>query len=148
MQRILLAEDNRGDVLLIRRALAEHGIEHELHMVHDGEAAITFLSRIGEPGGVACLDLVLLDLNLPKVNGSQILRALRSHPRCAATPVIIVSSSNASSDRARIAELGISHYFQKPSELDEFMRLGAVVRGVLSNNRNSGAGVATRNPTS
>jgi CheY-like chemotaxis protein len=133
MARIFLAEDNRGDVLLIRRALAEHGIEHELHVVHDGEAAITFLSRMGQPDGVPCVDLVLLDLNLPKVDGSQILRELRTHPQCADTPVIIVSSSNASSDRSRIAALGISHYFQKPSELDAFMRLGAVVRVVLDN---------------
>jgi CheY-like chemotaxis protein len=132
MQQILLAEDNKGDILLIRRALAEHGIQHELHVVLDGEQAIEFLARIGEPGGTPRLDLVLLDLNLPKVDGPRILAELRKNPESAATPVIIVSSSNAATDRVRIAKLGISHYFQKPSDLEEFMRLGAVVQDVLS----------------
>jgi CheY-like chemotaxis protein len=131
MPHILLAEDNRGDVLLIRRALAQHGIRHELHVVHDGEQAIEFLAQTGLPGGSPLLDLVLLDLNLPKVDGQQILMELRRNPHCAATPVIVVSSSNAASDRARILELGISYHFRKPSDLDEFMRLGAVVQDIL-----------------
>ena len=129
--RILLAEDNSGDILLIRRALAEYGIEHELHVVHDGEQAIKFLARAGRPGEAPRPDLVLLDLNLPRVDGAEVLMELRHNPRCAATPVIVVTSSNAARDRARLTELGISHYFQKPSDLDEFMQLGAVVRDVL-----------------
>lgn len=129
--KILLVEDNSGDILLIRRALAEHGIEHELHVVQNGEQAIEFLARAGRPGEAPRPDLVLLDLNLPRVDGAEVLLELRHDPQWAATPVIVVTSSNAARDRARLTELGISHYFQKPSDLDEFMHLGAVVRDVL-----------------
>jgi len=73
---------------------------------------------------------MLLDLNLPTADGTEVLRELRSHPHCASTPVIIVTSSDAPKDRARVAELGISHYFTKPSDWDAFMRLGEVVMRV------------------
>jgi len=130
--QILLAEDNRGDVLLIRRALAEYRVDHELHVAYDGEQAVDFLAQVGQPGAVPCLDLVLLDVNLPRVDGPQILVELRNHPVCASVPVIVLSSSNASRDRARFTDLGISRYFLKPSDLEEFMRLGAVVQDVLA----------------
>lgn len=140
MTQILLVEDNRGDILLIRRALAIHAIEHELHVVSNGAEAIEFLEQVGRPGGSACLDLMLLDLNLPKVDGSEILMELRRNQTCAAIPVIVVSSSNAAGDRTRITELGISHYFQKPSDLEEYMQLGAVVRNVLGIAEGEGVG--------
>lgn len=133
MLQILVAEDNPGDVFLIRRALAEHNIPHELHVAHDGEEAIEFVAKVGQPGGVPCLDLLLLDLNLPKADGPQVLAELRKHPECAATPVVVVTSSDAAKDRERMAELGISRYFRKPSDLESFMKLGSVVREVLEN---------------
>lgn len=128
---ILLAEDNRGDVLLIRQALQEYSIRHELHVVHDGAQAIEFIERMGRWDEVPCPDLMLLDLNLPKFEGQQILAAFRKRPECATTPVIVVSSSDAPRDKARIAEYGVAHYFRKPSELDEFMKLGAMVRDLV-----------------
>ncbi len=128
---ILLAEDNRGDVLLVQQALAEHHIHHQLHVVRDGEQAIRFIEQMGKSGGSPCPDLLLLDLNLPKVEGQQVLTEFRKHPKCAHTPVIVVSSSDAPRDKARIGELGVSRYFRKPSELDDFMKLGAVVREVV-----------------
>ena len=131
MLHILLAEDNLGDVLLVQQALAEHHVRHELHVVQDGEQAVRFIEQMGKPGAAPCPDLLLLDLNLPKVEGQQVLAAFRRHPQCAATPVIVVSSSDAPRDRARIGELGVSRYFRKPSELDDFMKLGAVVREVV-----------------
>ena len=131
MKRILLAEDNKGDVQLVRLALAEHGVQHELHVAHDGEQATALLAGT-DPSEEGCFDLVLLDLNLPRVDGPQILSLLRRHPCCGQTPVIVVSSSNAPTDRTRISELGIDHYFQKPSDLEEFMKLGEVVQQVLA----------------
>lgn len=128
---ILLAEDNRGDVLLIEQALAEHHIRHELHVVHDGEQALRFIEQMGKSGSTPCPDLLLLDLNLPKVEGQQVLTEFRKHPQCSNTPVIVVSSSDAPRDKARIGELGVSRYFRKPSELDDFMKLGAVVLEVV-----------------
>ncbi len=129
--RILLAEDNPGDVLLVRRALEEHRIQHELHVVKNGGEALDFVAGIGQPGGPPRPDLILLDLNLPKADGASILTELRKNPDCAQTPVIAVTSSDAQKDRARMAELGIRHYFRKPTDFYEFMRLGEIVRAVI-----------------
>jgi CheY-like chemotaxis protein len=129
---IFLAEDNQADVTLIRHALAVHGIQHQLHVAKDGETALQFVSCMGTQGCPPCPDLLLLDLNLPKVDGTEVLAEFRRHPSCAKTPVIVVSSSGAARDRARVTALGIDCYFQKPSDLDEFLKLGEIVKGVTS----------------
>jgi CheY-like chemotaxis protein len=128
---ILLAEDNRGDVLLVRQALDAHHVRYELHVVQDGEQAVRFIGKMGKSDAAPCPDLLLLDLNLPKIEGQQVLAEFRKHPECAMTPVIVVSSSDAPRDKARIGELGISRYFRKPSELEDFMKLGAVILEVV-----------------
>jgi CheY-like chemotaxis protein len=130
--QILLAEDNQADVTLIRYALSAHGIENELHVAMDGEAALQFFAIMGSTGHPPCPDLLLLDLNLPKVDGAEILTEFRKHPACSNTPVIVVSSSGGERDRERVSALGVSGYFQKPSDLDEFLKLGEVVREVIS----------------
>ena len=132
MLHIFLAEDNPGDVLLVEQALEEHRIEHQLRVVRDGEEAIRVVVRMGEPGGEPCPDILLLDLNLPKADGLQVLREFRKHPGCSRVPVIVVTSSDAPQDRARGAALGISHYFRKPSDFDSFMQLGAVIRDAVA----------------
>lgn len=133
---ILLAEDNGGDVFLVRRALEEHAIPHTLEVVPDGARAIDLIGKLGEEK--PCPDLFLLDLNLPSADGHQVLREFRRHPRCQSTPVIVVSSSDAPGDKAAISKLGIAGYFRKPSGLDEFMKLGEVIRGVMSAGDRSG----------
>ena len=132
MIKILLAEDNPADVLLVRQALREYQIPHELHVVKDGAEAIEYVSVMGNPGNPPCPDLILLDLNLPKIDGPDVLREFRKHSSCALTPVIVVTSSGTQKDRARLAELGIAHYFRKPSDLEDFMKLGEIVRQVVS----------------
>jgi CheY-like chemotaxis protein len=129
---ILLAEDNRGDVLLVRQALVEKGIQHELHVVQDGEQALRFVARMGKPGEPPCPDVFLLDLNLPRVDGPQVLREFRQHPECTQTPVIVVTSSDAPKDRGEMAALGVTRYFRKPTDLDAYMELGAVVLEVVA----------------
>jgi chemotaxis family two-component system response regulator Rcp1 len=133
MRHILLAEDNKGDVMLVREALTAHHIENTLYVVKDGQEALDFVARMGEADSAPCPDLMLLDMNLPKVDGVAVLAAFREHKTCVATPVIIVSSSNNPGDRNRVAALGVSHYFRKPPDFDEFMKLGEVVRDVLEN---------------
>jgi chemotaxis family two-component system response regulator Rcp1 len=128
---ILLAEDNPGDVLLVQESLGAHHIEHQLHVVSDGEQALTFVARMGEPGASPCPDIFLLDLNLPKADGPTVLKEFRKRHDCARTPVIIVTSSDRPKERAQVTALGISHYFHKPSNLVEFMELGAVVKAVV-----------------
>jgi len=129
--RILIAEDNTADVLLVRQSLEMHGVNAETEIVTDGESALAYLSRMGSPGEPPCPDLLLLDLNLPKADGAQVLSELRKHPQCCTTPVIIMTSSQAPRDRTRMAELGIAHYFPKPLDLDAFLALGGIVREVL-----------------
>lgn len=131
MLHILLIEDNPGDVLLVQQALETHNVTHDLHLVRDGAQALNFLEHMGHKDDVPCPDVILLDLNLPKVDGAQVLAEFRKRPECASTPVIIITSSGAQRDRARVSALGISSYFKKPLDLDEFLQLGAIVRQVV-----------------
>ena len=129
---ILVAEDNRGDVLLIRKALQFHKIPHELHLVKDGAEAMNFLAAMGKSEATPCPDVVLLDLNLPKVDGPEILEEFRKHPECVTRPVIVISSSDSMQDRERMAALQVAYYFKKPSGLDEYMKLGQIILDVLT----------------
>ena len=128
---ILLAEDNRADILLVREALALHLIPHRLHVAADGQKAIDFVTRMGKQGEPRCPDLVLLDLNLPKVEGPEILREFRRRPECVTTPVIIFTSSDSPRDREKVRPYGIARYFTKPTSLDAFLQLGAIVKEVV-----------------
>ena len=130
---LLLAEDNLGDVLLVRQSLTEHGIEHELHVVENGAQAIDYMLQMGEPG-TPYPDLILLDMNLPRIDGPEVLREMRKYPECAETPVIVISSSDTPRDHVRVAGLGVTRYFRKPIDFEQFLELGAVVREVLDGN--------------
>lgn len=130
MFHFLLAEDNPGDVFLVRRALEEHHIPHELHVVRDGAEALAFVDHLGQPDSPRP-DLILMDINLPKVDGPQVLSEFRRRPECMNTPVIVVTSSDAQSDRARLAGLGVSYYFRKPSDYDSFLRLGDIILQIM-----------------
>ena len=132
MSEILLAEDNPGDVYLVEKALEAHGIDHHLHVVKDGGEALEFVAHVGEVGQAPCPDLILLDINLPKADGFEVLRELRRNDHCVHTPVIIVSSSDARKDHERMDELGVAGYFRKPFTFDEFMELGTMVRQMIS----------------
>ena len=134
MKHILLAEDNIGDVILVQEALAAHHVENTLHVVTDGQKALDFVATMGEAHNAPCPDLMLLDINLPKADGITVLAAFREHKACTTTPVIIVSSSNSLKDRSRVAALSVEHYFPKPPDFDEFMKLGKVVKEVLEGN--------------
>ena len=129
--RILLVEDNRGDVLLVRESLREHQIKHELYVVRDGQEALDYVGRMSGPHEVPYPDLILLDLNLPKVDGSTVLSELRQRPGSAHVPVIVVTSSDSAKERERMAQLGIGYYFRKPTEYADFMQLGSIVKQVL-----------------
>jgi len=122
--RILIVEDNRGDVLLVREALKESSLSFELTHIADGEQAFDYLQRRGEYANAVRPQLVLLDLNLPKRDGWEVLDEIRSTPDFAATPVIILSSSGNPDDRDRATRLPGSLYLRKPSTLDEFLALG------------------------
>lgn len=127
MLHVLVAEDNPGDVLLIREALQEQGLEFELNVQPDGEQMFSYIELIDQ-GKRACPDVVLLDLNLPKRNGDVLLERMRTSPRCQDVPIIVVTSSDSKKDRDTAKRLGASDYFRKANDFDEFMQLGSVVK--------------------
>jgi CheY-like chemotaxis protein len=120
----LIVEDNRGDVLLVEVALREAGLRFELIHIADGEKAIDYMRKLANGNDGPSLDLVLLDLNLPKRDGWEVLEELRSVPAEHSVPVVILSSSSAPQDLARAERLGVLKYIRKPSTLDEFMAIG------------------------
>jgi len=135
---ILLVEDNPADVNLIEEALSEESLECGLRVINDGAKAIELMDRVDADQGEPCPDLMLLDLNLPKVSGQDVLQRIRSGARCKGIKVLIVSSSNAPADRERALRLGATDYFRKPSTLEQFMELGPKVRGLLQRDGKDG----------
>ncbi len=125
---IFLAEDNGADVYLVNEALRFHGLSYQLQVAADCEEAASFLENVAKTEFAPCPNVVLLDLNLPKGSGHELLAAFRSHPICTRVPVVVVTSSDARADRIAAAELGAARYFRKPSDLNEFMQLGAIVK--------------------
>jgi CheY-like chemotaxis protein len=124
---ILLVEDNAGDVRLTREALREAEVEVDLVAVPDGEEALAFLRLEGEHAGARRPDLVLLDLNLPKRNGLEVLEDIRSDPALRRLPVIMLTTSSAAHDVSACYDRGASSYIVKPLDLDDFT---SVVRAI------------------
>jgi two-component system, chemotaxis family, response regulator Rcp1 len=129
---ILLAEDNPGDAGLVRKALEEHGVAGEPLVIADGEKAIEFIQALDADPSAACPGLAIIDLNLPKKPGSEVLERMRLSKKCRHIPVVILSSSDAERDRADAARLGATRYLRKPSRLEEFLSLGAIFKAALS----------------
>ncbi len=126
---IVLAEDNPGDVFLIRRALDGQRLSYELIVVKDGEEAIDCVTEAA--AGVRKIDLLLLDLNLPRHDGSEVLTRIRGHSSLAKVPVVLLTSSDSPKDRERCLSLGANRYFQKPSNLAAFMEIGKLVKDLI-----------------
>ncbi len=129
--QILLVEDTESDVFLIREALEQAGLIFELKVLDDGEKALQFLAKIESDETVPLPRLIILDLNLPRVSGGQVLERLKKGSRCGTIPVFILTSSDSPRDKAEIANFSATQYFRKSSKLDEFMSLGRVVRDLL-----------------
>ena len=129
--QIVLVEDTDLDVFLIRQALGQAGLAFELRVLVNGEEALEFISKIDSDKTGPLPHLIVLDLNLPKVNGSQVLERVRQSSRCAPVPVLVLTSSDSPKDRAIVAQFSATQYFRKSSRLDEFMSLGQVIRELL-----------------
>jgi CheY-like chemotaxis protein len=134
--RVFLAEDNPADVYLVREAFREHGLNCELLVANNGEEALHYVRRIGRPPDSSEPDLVMVDLNLPRVDRGDILREFHENPGCRRIPLIVLSSSDAEPDLRSAGQLpDASLYFRKPAELDAFLELGAMVKQILENRR-------------
>ena len=135
--RILLAEDNDGDVYLVRRALERNGLPYTLVVARNGEEALALL-RETEQGPVGAMpELILLDLNLPRIDGAQVLSHIRKSEAFKRTPVIVLTSSDSQKDRELALRLGASLYFRKPTDLTSFMMLGQVIQETAQRVRDS-----------
>jgi chemotaxis family two-component system response regulator Rcp1 len=127
---LLLVEDSSPDVLILRRALADVGFRHRLTVLSDGEAAMTYLDRLGD---ISCStdlipDLVLLDLNLPGPSGSQILARLKNDPLLRTIPVVVMTTSGRDEDVWQSYQAGANTFIQKPGDFQRFRELAASFR--------------------
>ena len=121
--QILLVEDNANDLKLTLHALHEENLGNTIQVARDGEEALDFLFCRGEFASRSFDHpprLVLLDLKLPKVDGLEVLRAVKGDPRTHAIPVVVLSSSREESDLVKSYKLGVNAYIQKPVEFDSF----------------------------
>lgn len=119
--RILLVEDNPGDVRLTREALRDAKMLNELYTAADGVEALAFLRREAPHASAPRPDLILLDLNLPKVDGREVLAAIKESPELRRIPVVVLTSSDAEEDVARSYDLHANCYVRKPVELQSFL---------------------------
>jgi chemotaxis family two-component system response regulator Rcp1 len=128
MPEVLLADDNPSDVYLIREALREHAVDCVLHVVSDGKDALGAISGETSAGSIS---LIILDLNLPRHDGIEILQKLRESAWLDHVPVVVLTSSDSPRDRVLANQLGATKYLRKPSSLEEFLSLGAVFKDLL-----------------
>ena len=130
MPEILLAEDNPPDVYLIRTALMEHGIDLPIQVATDGQEVLQILDQ-HEALAETRMNLIILDLSLPRHDGIEILQRIRSSELLRRIPVVILTSSDSPRDRMAASELGATRFLRKPSSLDQFLGLGAAFKELL-----------------
>jgi chemotaxis family two-component system response regulator Rcp1 len=130
--RIVVIEDNVSDVFLLDRALKKQEIPFELIHLVDGGRALAFIHRQGAYAKAPVPNLILMDLNLAKYTGEDILREIRAEKHLAGVLVCAWSSSQARRDEVLLKELGVSQFITKPSGLDQFMEIGKIIKDQLS----------------
>jgi CheY-like chemotaxis protein len=133
--QILIIEDNPGDVELLRLALENAGLDCDITVLDDGGKALAFVQQRTNDANRRTPDLAIVDLNLPKNDGLEILEAMRLNPDFAKVPVAVLSSSSLPRERARMQALHVGHYVMKPSNLEEFMQIGTVLKELLIESR-------------
>ena len=130
---LLLAEDNLPDALLVGEIIQMAGLPLDLHIEPDGEQALEFFNRAEQDPDAPRPHLLLLDLNLPKVDGIALLRLLREREQWKTLPVMVITSSDAPEDRSHAKGLGAS-YFRKPANYEAFLKLGSILQDFLEAN--------------
>lgn len=128
---MLLVEDNPTDVFVIKEVIDRCELDLKLRVATDGQDAVHYFQDLARSEKPSCPALVLLDLNIPKVGGIEVLRHLRNGSPCSRTPVIVVTSSTAEADRMAVERLGAEAYFQKPTSLAAYMQLGQLIKQLL-----------------
>ena len=129
---ILVVEDNASDVFLLERALSRQQVVFQLTHLRDGAEALAFVRKEAPYANSPCPDLILVDLNLPKVDGEEIIRQIRSAKHLDGVPACVWTSSESVLDRASLSHLGASQFIFKPSGLEQFMQIGETLKNLLS----------------
>ena len=124
---ILLVEDNPGDVELTREALEMAKVANRLHVVDDGADAVDFLFRRGRYADAPRPDIILLDLNLPKKDGRQVLSEIKAEPSLAQIPVVVLTTSQAEEDILRAYQLHANCYVTKPVDFNQFLHIVSTI---------------------
>ncbi len=120
---ILLVEDNPGDVRLTKEALKDAKVLNEVYVVQDGVEALDFLHRKGKYGGAPPPDLILLDLNLPKKDGREVLAEIKQDTKLKHIPVVVLTTSKADEDIIKTYNLHANAYITKPVDLNRFIEI-------------------------
>lgn len=120
---VLLVEDDQGDVLMTKEAFEHHKIRNMLHVVTDGEQALQFLRREGEYAEMPRPGLILLDLNLPRRDGREVLGEIKADPELRTIPVVVLTTSEAEEDILRSYSLHANAYVSKPVDFDRFIEV-------------------------
>ncbi|MEO1393039.1 MAG: response regulator [Cyanobacteria bacterium J06634_5] len=124
---VLLVEDDIGDIELTREALVDSKLAVNLHVVKDGVEALEYLRQQGEHQRAIAPDLILLDLNLPRKDGREVLEDIKNDPALKRIPVIVLTTSDTEEDIVRSYNLGVNCYVQKPVGMEEFIRIVKVL---------------------
>jgi len=120
---VLLVEDDPGDVLMTREAFADHKLKNVLHVVDNGIDALAFLRREGAYGDAPRPDLVLLDLNLPRMDGREVLAAVKADENLRSIPVVVLTTSEAEEDVLKSYQLHANAYVTKPVDFGRFLEV-------------------------
>lgn len=131
---ILLIEDSRADAGLVRESLNQYHVAGELVVIPDGDSATRFIESL-DAQQTRSPDLVIIDLNLPRVPGLSVLKTMRKSLKCKDATAVVLSSSEIENDRIEALRLGATRYIRKPLRLEEFLSLGAVFKTMLDGMR-------------
>ena len=127
MAEILMVDDDEGDTLMAQEALEESKFSNNFHVVHDGVDAVDFMEKKGAYGDAPTPDLVLLDINMPRMNGHEVLTWMRAHEHYRYTPVVMLTTSNSNDDIIKSYEKQANCFITKPVDLPKF---NEVVRAI------------------
>ena len=128
--KLLLIEDNLPDALMVIEAIKKESLPVEVYLAEDGEQAIAFIETAKADPSAPVPQALLLDLNIPKIDGLEILSAIRTNGQFKEIPVLVVTSSDSAADRGAVAKFGAG-YFRKPTTYHEFVKIGAFLRSFL-----------------
>lgn len=124
---ILMVEDNLADVRLTKEAFKDAKVLNNMHVAYDGEEAMSFLRREGKYADAPCPDIILLDLNLPKKDGREVLAEIKKDHDLKRIPVVVLTTSDDERDIFKAYDLHVNAYVKKPVDLDQFMRIVEVI---------------------